>query len=234
MSEILNVNDFEANQGKIGKLAAADATINALTADIVKLKNQIELLSQEFKIVKDSKELVKISPDKTEIKNDLYARNELVSLPIGTIVAFCGKKIPAGWLICNGAPTNGHPKLKEVIGDYIPNLKDRFIMGLSMNDHSNIEWGNRYDGNSSITLIEANLPSHTHPFSYTTQYYRYEFGKYDKDSGFGRTTTTLDGYKEIFQKDNYKGKTEDTENSKSSPINITPLHFKLLYIIKAE
>ncbi|WP_435525609.1 hypothetical protein [Chryseobacterium indoltheticum] len=79
---------------KIDKLTSQNVTINTLTADFIKLKNQIELLSEELKVFKGSKELVKITSDKTEIKNDLYVKNELVSLPIGTVIAFAGKNVP--------------------------------------------------------------------------------------------------------------------------------------------
>lgn len=239
MSEKLNIHEFEASQAKVEKLnvntlESQNAVINALTADMIKLKSQIELLNDKLTIVKGSNEIMKISSEKTEIENNLYVKNELVSLPIGTVIAFAGKIIPDGWLICDGGSTNEHPKLRKIIGDYVPDLTNRFIMGLSIKDNLNLEWKDRYAGSFSVQLREENLPPHTHIFSYNTEYYQYKFSRYDKDSGFGKTTTTLDGYSEMNIRNSYSEKTAHNDNFKSLPIDITPPHFKLLYIIKAE
>lgn len=240
MSETLNINEFEANQGKIDKLTSKTATINTvdsqnvtintLTADFIKLKNQIELLSEELKIIKGSKELVKISANRTDVNTSLYANNELVSLPIGTVIAFAGKNIPDGWLICDGASTKEHPRLKEVIGDRLPNLENRFIMGLSINEHSSIRWGNRYDGNSSIKLIEANLPPHDH--LYSDAYSKFSISY--KNASDGMTGSGASKITSTSNEDTLVSKyTAKNENFKSLPVDINPQHFKLLYIIKA-
>lgn len=67
-------------------------------------------------------------------------------VPSGAIIMWSGAQaaIPSGWVLCNGA--NG-----------TPDLRNRFVMGA----------GGAYavgatGGNTSVTLSESNLPSHTH------------------------------------------------------------------------
>jgi microcystin-dependent protein len=72
--------------------------------------------------------------------------------PAGGIIMWSGSvaSIPTGWLLCDGA--NG-----------TPNLQNRFIVGAG-DTHAPGATG----GADSVTLAEANLPSHTHSFSATT------------------------------------------------------------------
>lgn len=76
----------------------------------------------------------------------------LVSFPAGGIILWSGSiaSIPAGWALCNGA--NG-----------TPDLRDRFIVGAG-STYSVAAVG----GAANTTLVEANLPAHTHSFSATT------------------------------------------------------------------
>jgi hypothetical protein len=43
-------------------------------------------------------------------------------VPAGTIVAYFGLEIPAGWVLCDGRTTSA--------GKITPDLRDRFVMGL--------------------------------------------------------------------------------------------------------
>ena len=64
----------------------------------------------------------------------------------GMIILWYGdtSNIPGGWVLCNGSNST-------------PDLRDRFVIGAGNNFNS----GNT-GGNNSITLSEANLPSHRH------------------------------------------------------------------------
>tara|TARA_B100000212_G_C27379349_1_gene536244 strand:+ start:2095 stop:3549 length:1455 start_codon:yes stop_codon:yes gene_type:complete len=78
-------------------------------------------------------------------------------IPIGTIVAFGGSSAPSGWLLCNGQSTSSYTSLRSVVGNNVPDLRDRFIIGA----------GSSYNlddtgGASTKQLGTANLPSHTH------------------------------------------------------------------------
>lgn len=71
------------------------------------------------------------------------------SVPAGVIVLWSGSiaSIPTGWYLCNGANST-------------PDLRDRFVVGA----------GSTYavgatGGSATTTLVEANLPSHTHSIS---------------------------------------------------------------------
>jgi hypothetical protein len=72
-------------------------------------------------------------------------------VPQGVIVMWSGQTtaIPTGWALCDGS--NG-----------TPNLIDKFIMGASSSNETTT------GGSNSRTLSTANLPSHTHSFSGTT------------------------------------------------------------------
>jgi microcystin-dependent protein len=73
------------------------------------------------------------------------------SVPTGFIGMWSGSiaTIPAGWGICDGSSGR-------------PDLRDRFIVGAG----STYSIGNT-GGANAVTLIEANLPAHTHSFSGT-------------------------------------------------------------------
>lgn len=72
--------------------------------------------------------------------------------PTGGIIMWSGSigSIPAGWALCDGTAGT-------------PNLRDKFIVGA----------GSAYTvgatgGAATVTLVEANMPAHTHSFSATT------------------------------------------------------------------
>jgi microcystin-dependent protein len=76
----------------------------------------------------------------------------IVTVPSGLVAMWSGSiaSIPAGWFLCNGS--NG-----------TPDLRDRFVVGA----------GTTYavaatGGAATVTLAEANLPSHTHAVSGNT------------------------------------------------------------------
>ncbi len=62
------------------------------------------------------------------------------AVPAGTIVAFYGTEIPAGWVLCDGSVTPS--------GKLTPDLRNRFIMGL--------------DPGSAALGETGGSPSHTH------------------------------------------------------------------------
>lgn len=81
------------------------------------------------------------------ISNDVLAS---ASVPTGAIVMWSGSTttIPSGWGLCDG--TNG-----------TPDLRSKFVMAWSTSVAPGVTGGS----NSNITLIEANLPAHTHTFT---------------------------------------------------------------------
>lgn len=93
----------------------------------------------------------KINANLDALDTQLKATDDF-KVPAGGIIMWSGSvaSIPAGWLLCDG--NNG-----------TPNLQNRFIVGAG-DTHTPGATG----GADSVTLAEANLPSHTHSFSATT------------------------------------------------------------------
>jgi hypothetical protein len=87
-----------------------------------------------------------VGTNTTQLATTAFVRS---IIPAGVILMWSGSiaSIPSGWLLCNG--TSG-----------TPDLRDRFVVGA----------GSTYavaatGGGATTTLIEANLPSHTHSIS---------------------------------------------------------------------
>lgn len=74
------------------------------------------------------------------------------AIPVGGIIMWSGSvaTIPNGWALCNGS--NG-----------TPDLRNKFIIGAG-STYAPAATG----GAATVTLLEANLPSHTHTWSGTT------------------------------------------------------------------
>lgn len=74
------------------------------------------------------------------------------AIPVGGIIMWSGTvaTIPANWALCNGS--NG-----------TPDLRNKFIIGAG-STYSPSNTG----GSATVTLVEANLPAHTHTWTGTT------------------------------------------------------------------
>lgn len=93
--------------------------------------------------------------------------------PVGGIIPFAGPVAPAGWLVCDGSVVarEDYPQLWAVCGTAygaatettfrLPDLRTRIPLGYSAADADTAALG-QTGGNKAVTLIEANLPSHTH------------------------------------------------------------------------
>lgn len=88
----------------------------------------------------------------TSFTGDGSALTGIVSIPSGVIAIWSGStgSIPSGWVLCNGSNST-------------PDLRNRFVVGA----------GSTYNvggtgGANTVTLGNANLPSHSHSFSANT------------------------------------------------------------------
>ncbi|WP_294311373.1 hypothetical protein [uncultured Chryseobacterium sp.] len=210
MEEKFYINDFESGKSKFKNITADTATIDQLVAKMVKLEETIELLKNDLKIVNNLKqELIRINSEKTVVKNKLYANEELVSVPIGTIVAFAGREIPEGWKVCDG--------------NNAPNLDNKVIFGTTDKSRTReVETGRK-----SIVLTELNIPSHSH---------EYEKMKYNFYTRQAVTTSHAVGSDD--RADFYNGSSENTSRlfttrtGEGHAFDITPPNVKMLYIMK--
>ena len=208
--EKLYINDPGSGNISFKNVKSDAGTFEELTAKVLKLEETIEMMKSELKIVDHlNKELIRINSEKTVVNNKLYANKELVSVPIGTIVAFAEKEIPEGWKVCDG---NG-----------VPNLDDKVIFGTTnKNRNREVEAGSK-----SVLLSEPNLPSHAH---------EYERMKYTFNTGRAVTKSSTFGSDD--KGDFYNGSSENTNllfttrTGGGRAFDITPPNVKLLYIIK--
>jgi microcystin-dependent protein len=69
-------------------------------------------------------------------------------LPTGSIIAFYGASVPAGWALCDG--TNG-----------TPNLSGRTIIGVGSNGENTYTY-NTPGGSDGKTIVAGMIPNHTH------------------------------------------------------------------------
>ena len=93
------------------------------------------------------------------------------TIPAGLISMWSGSigSIPSGWYLCDGS--NG-----------TPNLTDRFVIGAGLTYAVN-----GTGGVSTNTLVEANIPAHTHTATsvVTDPTHRHYVGSNDSTAGFG-------------------------------------------------
>lgn len=109
-------------------------------------------------------------------KGQVRDKNGLV-VPVGTVVAFAGRQIPAGWLECRGQRcylhTGDYAALQQVLGAetfnawngtyfIVPDLAGRFIVGAGSGDGLRSYTLNDRGGVESVTLTVEQMPSHTH------------------------------------------------------------------------
>ena len=78
-------------------------------------------------------------------------------IPIGLLGLWYGivEEVPDGWHICDG--TTGITKSDGNGTIDVPDLRERFIMGASTTPQVG-----QFGGNNTVSLTEANLPTHTH------------------------------------------------------------------------
>lgn len=99
------------------------------------------------------------------------------TIPINGILPFFGETIPEGWALCDG--TNG-----------TPDLTHQFILGAKPEDDAHPEFSS--GGAETITLVEANLPPHTHTHVRTINRFLYDFVCLHSDSGKNRWRAVQD------------------------------------------
>lgn len=91
----------------------------------------------------------KLKEEDTKVSS--IAHDELLKrVPKGVIVMWSGEETPDGWALCDGS-------YSEEYNDYLPDLRNRFIVG-SGNDYSLNETG----GEKSVTLTVDQMPAHSH------------------------------------------------------------------------
>ena len=94
------------------------------------------------------------SSDKWQATNDgtNYYDIGAEAVPTGTIVMYGSASAPSGWLLCAGQSTSGYTDLAAVVGNTVPDLRDKFVIGS----------GNSYNWGSTGGYSDAIVVSHNH------------------------------------------------------------------------
>ncbi|MFO0618969.1 MAG: tail fiber protein [Polyangiaceae bacterium] len=107
--------------------------------------------------------------------NENFAALDARTVPAGTIIAFGGNSIPAGWIACDGQEVDraDYPDLFDAIGvTYgegdstttfnVPDLRGRDVVGAGQGAGLTNRALAAKGGAESTTLVQANLAPHTH------------------------------------------------------------------------
>lgn len=131
------------------------------------------------------------------------------SVPAGVIVLWSGSiaSIPTGWYLCNGSNST-------------PDLRDKFVVGA----------GSTYavgatGGSATTTLIEANLPSHTHSISASGTTSTADLSHTHSLSASGTTSVQSNGHTHTFS-----GTTSGQSNTHTHTASVSdPGHYHASY-----
>lgn len=143
-------------------------------------------------------------------------------LPVGAIIAYGGASAPNGWLICDGSQLNGatYPNLVAVIGNKLPDLRSRFIVGAGNGAALTGYPLNSTGGLEAVTLTVNQIPAHQH----------FGFGEAYPEWPLGITGKNEMGSHGGKDNDNYYYGTTNTGGSQSHENR--PPYYALTYIIK--
>lgn len=147
-------------------------------------------------------------------------------MPVGSVIAYAGKQVPEGWLVCDGKEIPNELKydpLRAALGRrMLPNLQSMFILGAnpSREEHN----AGRTGGKEKVQLTKKQMPKHTHSLNFPQQ----------KDIDHDKQGWPAVGYNAVYA-------TDRTGETSSSPVseeggdeaheNMPPF-YALTYIIK--
>lgn len=153
----LSVNDISANL-----LLANDSSINVLNVSVIQSSDQVNRLMNFGNSKVPYSSLDGVPADSTNIE----------SVPVGGIIMWGGSSIPIGFYICDGGQQSVSNTLPVSsfaapgVGTInIPDLRNKFVLGADTEPGSTPNYsGTNPLGSTggSFTILEANLPSHTH------------------------------------------------------------------------
>ncbi len=167
----------------------------------------------------------------TKASSDAAADTPAVSgeVPAGTVAAFAGTSMPAGWLPCDGSTVSPalYPALFAAIGTQyggdgtgtfvLPDLRGRTLLGVGQGGGLTTRALGDTGGEEQHTLTVAQMPAHTH-----------------REQGTNRLDVATGGGIHVQDVDNATFATITTAaTGGGQPHNVMPPFFALSYIIKS-
>lgn len=171
-----------------------------------------------------------------DLMTDLYNGEIMDGIALGMILPYAGSlaSIPAKYLLCNGAlrASSEYPELAAMLADNfiegsnfrVPNLQNRFIRGATSDSDIGVS-----SGALSVTLTEANLPSHHHVVPAHSHNVAKSSGTASQTARavIGNNSATAD------QATSIQPDTDTSDVGSGTSFQILPLNQNLYYIIKA-
>ena len=172
-----------------------------------------------------------------------------MSVPVGTILAYCGDRPPKGWLVADGTDIGAfsdpvYAELQTLLGERfnrsgekkpicrVPDLAGRTIVGTGLY----VEPGNQFDyrvgttaGRTSVELSMKEVPRHSHRTAGAWHPIGAEIPDAQPIGDVGQANLQSGGQLGSFWE--YKGYQTSAEG-RSAPFEIRPPLMALLYIIK--
>ena len=143
------------------------------------------------------------------------------AVPVGCIMMWATATAPEGWLICNGQATSSYPDLKAVVGDNVPDLRDRVPVGLGPTTFKDLK-GHAGSNSRTHTLTKEQMPVHAHTHNTHNNHLQHFYGSWSVASNGIHYSTSGDlsgGLRFFCGKTTYNGPMGTQKNVKTSEGN---------------
>lgn len=165
-----------------------------------------------------------VTADSRNEQNQIIANN----LPIGSVILWGNQNIPDNWIPLNGQSTAMHPKLTDIFGNTLPDMRGNFARGFGGNSYALglLQEESIKSHNHTATFTGNQLPGHAHGYS------AYTGGT--KDGGTGGTGA--DNRKSNYNTGGTSGGTPSgTVTLSATGSNETkPKNVAMIYIVKTK
>lgn len=223
--------------------------VDASTLLSIGLDNNVKTVSISTPVTMDSL----LTTKKNVLVKDTVKASVLEgfgTIPIGGIIMWSGKVVPAGWELCDGSLNYTGGILKS-----IPNLQGQFIVGYdsTQSDYSqpgNLSTGGTTAGNKGglkeVTLTTTQLPSHDHTGvtkldgNHSHNYIDYYRNTTSDGGGGGLATRAHDGFESATRQTDsdllsaHKHYFTTDKTGGGLPHENRPPYYTLAYIIRVK
>lgn len=172
-----------------------------------------EAISYKDKIAENERAVNSLKMAIVDLKSSIP---KIVSLPVGTIVAYWGKVPPEGWLMCDGSIIDEkHFELRSLVGKNTPNLQGYFLRGFDPNGKVDPEGAKRIIGHKQRDQFQV------HKHYRTDKAGRLKSKMYSVEKGDGQVAHShyRDGKLSLYTGGPYTGKFGQETRPKNIAVN---------------